>query len=154
MIGKFLVGNFLVSSFTYKKLQDRVTVTDNLTQKGSSLLNFQSLQGTWQNTNTNSQGIVKVILAVKNDQLTIQVFGAEQPTLQDWGIVAVDDVYSSSISSQQAISYTAQYQFDFKDVELQVNLSKGLMIISAHHVFHDGSGRANYFCREFFQKID
>lgn len=141
-----------MSSFAYKKLQDQVT--DNLTQKESSSLNFQALQGTWQNTNTNSQGIVKVILTVTNDQLTIRAFGTGQPTLQDWGIVVVDDVYASSVTSQQAISYTAQYQFNFKNVELQVNVSKGLMIISAHHVFHDGSGRANYFCREFFQKID
>lgn len=142
----------MVSSFAYKKLQDRVA--DNLTQELPSSLNVEALQGTWQNTNTSSQGIVKMILTVQNDKLTIRAFGADQPTLQDWGTVIVEDVYASSVSSQQAISYTAQYHFDFKEVELQVNVSKGLMIIASHHVFHDGSGRANYFCREFFQKID
>jgi hypothetical protein len=139
-----------VSSVAYKKLQDQVI--DEPTSRGKPLLSLEALIGTWHNTNADSQGIVKVVLATNNGQLTVHAFGAGQPTLHDWQTVIVDDVYATSLSGQEAISYTARYQFDFKEVELQVNQSKGLMIIASHHVFLDGSNRSNYFCREFFQK--
>ncbi|MBE9069034.1 hypothetical protein IQ260_20525 [Leptolyngbya cf. ectocarpi LEGE 11479] len=139
-----------MSSVAYKKIQDREI--DDLTLGERPSLSLEALIGTWHNTNTDSQGIVKVILTTDNGQLTVQAFGAGQSTLHDWQTVVVDDVYASSLSSQAAISYTARYQFDFKQVELQVNQSKGLMIIASHHVFLDGSNRSNYFCREFFQK--
>lgn len=137
-----------MSALAYKKRQDQQIQTDR------SQLDYKDSLGTWINTNDKTRGIAKVILALdeSGNQMTLRAFGTDELTPRDWGIVAVDDLYANNPTAQQINSFTARYNFDFMEIELQANQSKGLLIIAAHHVFRDNSGRSNYFCREYFHK--
>ena len=42
--------------------------------------------------------------------------------------------------------------FDFMSLHLQANMSLGLLIIASFNMFKDGSGRSDYFCREFYRR--
>ncbi len=122
----------------------------------SSILNRTSdlsrLVGTWVNTNHATRGIARVVLTATNGKLFISVFGACDPAPCDWGKVEADTIYSDNISSQNASAFTARYQFDFGKTQLQANWNQGLLVVGSFSTYTDGSGRSNYFSREFFRQ--
>lgn len=132
----------------YAKLQDRPRSGSE--SGGSEPLDVRPLLGTWINTNTATAGIAKAVVAQENGDLHLRVFGAGELELYDWGAVPVKSVCAEGICSRRAISFTAEYDFGFLETELQTNLSKGLLIITTLNTFKDGSGRSNYFSREYF----
>jgi hypothetical protein len=50
--------------------------------------------------------------------------------------------------------FFAVYDFDFMRMFLAANMNKGLLIIASYNTFRDGSGRSNYFSREFFYRAE
>ena len=50
--------------------------------------------------------------------------------------------------------FLAVYDFDFMQMSLAANMNKGLLIIASYNTFRDGSGRSNYFSREFFYRAE
>ncbi len=109
------------------------------------------LLGTWINTNSAADGIVKVILATKTGALRVHAFGACDPNPCDWGEVN-GAVFGESISSRDAMSFTAVYDFAFMEVILQAYVVKGVLVIVSFTAFKDDSGRSNYVGKEFFYR--
>jgi hypothetical protein len=113
-------------------------------------LDLRPLAGRWENTNPASRGIVRLEVTVRGGGLWVRAFGAAQPAPRDWGEVAAGPLFSDSLLSLKGHGFFARYDFGFLESHLQTNLSQGLLIVAAFNVFKDGSGRANYFSREFF----
>jgi hypothetical protein len=132
------------------KAEDRVELP-GITQNGHGL-NLDSLPGTWLNTDSGTRGIVKVVTAVNGSELTVRTFGAGDPDLIDWGEVEADYIYALSLSSHVAAGFTARYRFDFAEIHLQANWNQGLLVLASFTSFKDGSGRSNYFSRDFFHR--
>lgn len=108
------------------------------------------LLGKWVNTNSSTRGILEVVISREGDDLLIQVLGACSQSPCDWGVARADTVYSTSVRSSDPMALTATYDFGFLETRLEANLSLGLLVIANFNTFRDGSGRSNYFSREFF----
>lgn len=108
------------------------------------------LLGEWINTNTATRGIEQVIISRAADAVFIRVFGAWSPSSCDWGEARADVLYSTGVQSSDVMAFSAVYDFGFLETRLEANLSLGLLVIANLNTFRDGSGRSNYFSREFF----
>jgi hypothetical protein len=115
-------------------------------------LQLESLSGVWINTNRNSFGIVKVVVAVRNSKLVVRVFGAADPEPNDWGEIQADHIYAGSIASRTGAGFTAWYHLNFAQIHVQANWNQGLLVLATFTSFRDGSRRSDYFSREFFHR--
>ena len=63
-------------------------------------------------------------------------------------------LYASSSTGGDAVAFIAERDSDSMPVELQANLSKGLLIVSSFQTRHVSDGRERPFAREFFRRTD
>src|SRR5262249_36178114 len=108
------------------------------------------LIGCWINTNTATPGLDRVIVSRRGDDLTIRVTSASGPTPREWGDAGVDTVYATGVGATAALALLATYDFGFLETRVEANLSLGLLVVATFNTFRDGSGRSNFFGREFF----
>src|SRR5947207_4296998 len=134
----------------YVKAEDRVELSD-IPQNGHTL-NLDRLPGIWLNTNSSTQGIVKVEIRINGSKLVVRAFAADNLDSTDWGEVEADYIYANGISSPLAAGFTARYDFDVSQTHLQANWNQGLLVLASFTSFKDGSKRSNYFSREFFHR--
>jgi hypothetical protein len=107
--------------------------------------------GTWLNCNLNTGEIVSLTLEEGDDGLILRAFGAADPSQRDWGgTAAVPHV--SSLGSREVSGFTARYDFGFMETQIAANLKYGVLVIQSYNTFRDGSGRPDYFVREFFHQ--
>jgi hypothetical protein len=140
-----------VDSLQFVKVEDRVDVG---TARGDGEgLDLASMVGAWVNTNRATRGIDKVLLPAADGALRVRAFGMDRPSPCDWGEVPCNIVYADSLTSGRGIAFTARYDFGFMESHLQANVSLGLLIIACFNTFKDGSGRANYYAREFSHRV-
>ena len=111
------------------------------------------LLGTWLNTDRHTGGVVKVVLAVRDGALTVRAFGACDPSPCDWGEVTAD-LFAEHAGSRTAKTLSARYDFGFMETSFQAFAKLGVLVMAIFTQFKDGSGRANYFDREFFYKLE
>ena len=104
----------------------------------------QPISGTWQNTDANARGLVKIDIAEVPGGLTVRPWGACSPTPCDWGTQMVNvapgaaswDVHWSSSFAERDQHYT--------------RLVDGTLNVTTHTHFTDSSGRADYDLNEHF----
>jgi hypothetical protein len=117
--------------------------------KRTATVNPAPLVGTWLNTDKATPGIVKLILSVRDGAFVVRAFGACTPSPCDWG--EVDGlVYSGGVDSDEGMAFTVSYRFGFLETILAVYLKSGILVLDSFNAFKDGSGRSDYFSREFF----
>lgn len=121
--------------------------------KGAPQLIPDILPGTWENTNPASRGIAKVVLKANKGELRLQVFGVSDQTLCSWGEVGVS-FFPRDLCAHEAMAFTAFYDFGFMESHLLAHVKLGVLVIAKFDRFKDHSGRANYFSREFFYRVD
>ena len=73
----------------------------------------------------------------------------EKPRFYDWMTVREIGWFCAGFHRP---GFLARYDFGFADLTLAANEAKGLLIIAAFSTFRNGSGRSNYFTREFFYR--
>jgi hypothetical protein len=108
--------------------------------------------GQWKGTNPRGLGISKFIVLQIGSQAYLRACGTGQPDPLDWGEVPISAIYAKDAGSSDPMAFEARYDLGFMDVHLQANFSLGLMVLAGFNVFKDGSGRMNYFSREFFHR--
>jgi hypothetical protein len=138
-----------MEALKFVKAEDRV---EHPAMQNGSHLQLDALPGIWLNTNSESRGIVKVVITARGPGLAVRVFGAGDPAPYDWGEVAAEHIYAGNISSRMAAGFSAWYRFDFSEIHLQANWNQGLLVLASFTSFKDGSNRSNYFSREFFHR--
>jgi hypothetical protein len=119
---------------------------------GQGPLDLKPLLGTWDNTNPESEGIVKLIVSEGPAGLRVRVFGAGSPQPVDWGEVAVDKLFGDALAAMRAAAFTARFDRGFLGVHVQGNQNLGLLVVASFNRFQDGSGRSDFFAREFFYR--
>ena len=114
-------------------------------------LDLSPLLGDWVNTYTGSGGIVRVLLTAGGG-LTVRAFGAGPAGPVDWGEVPAETLYADGLRSRRGMAFTARYDFGFMQIHLQANQNLGLLVVAGFNRFTDGSGRSDYFSREFYHR--
>ena len=112
-------------------------------------LDLSAFPGTWVNSNPETSGIARVLMTQEGGRLRLQVYAIGPEGLIDWGTVDVKP-FTATPSARAGTGFTCRYDFGFAETELKAMLLKGLMVLAQLHRFNDGSGRADYFVREYF----
>ena len=113
------------------------------------MLDVSPLLGEWSNTNDSATGIARLLITQTGNEIAVRVFGAGQPQPFDWGEAPVE-LFAELPELKQATSFTSLYDLGFMSVWLLVYLNKGVLVVISLTEFQDGSGRSNYWAREFF----
>jgi hypothetical protein len=79
------------------------------------------------------------------------VLGHGHPGGADWGEIEVTDIYADSATSREGMSFTGEFTLGAMRVEVGVNLNQGLLVMAMFNTW-TGTGRPNYFAREFFRQ--
>jgi hypothetical protein len=109
------------------------------------------LTGLWKNTNRATRVTRELTLTKNGDVYELNAFGAGAP--RDWGKIVVTP-HAGGVDAHDPAGFFGVYDFDFMQMFLAANMNKGLLIIASYNTFRDGSGRSNYFSREFFYRAD
>jgi len=112
---------------------------------------LSALLGAWFNTDKQTGGVVRMVLAGTPGDFTVQAFGAAAPEPLDWGKVPAV-AYAAGVASPAGMAFSAVYDFGFLDTFLAAYTKSGILVLDTFNVFKDGSGRSNYFSREFFHR--
>ncbi|MBV5262404.1 hypothetical protein FLX56_28950 [Synechococcus moorigangaii CMS01] len=114
--------------------------------------NPQEFVGTWTNTNSNTNGITRLVVTASGNNLMIQAFGNCQPTDCDWGSTTLT-TYGANVQDANHTRATALYQKSFAQSLLALHLQGGDRLNLQNFTrFTDGSGRQNYAMQEAFQR--
>lgn len=131
----------------YGRLIDKVSV--NADPPGDKL-DLSVFPGVWVNSNPDTHGICRVEFALDDGELSCRIEAAGPDGRIDWGYANDIHTYADGPTGKNAWGFTARYDFGFVDVEMQGNLTKGLMVLATLNRFRDDSGRSNYFLREYY----
>jgi hypothetical protein len=107
--------------------------------------------GSWVNTKKDTTGFVRLLLTNAGEKLLLRAFAASSSEPCDWGEVEAFG-FSDDVNSYNGRAFSALYDTGSIEVALQGNLNLGLLVLVTFNRFKDGSGRANYICREFFHR--
>jgi hypothetical protein len=129
----------------FAQICDRVEVdeSDGVRADVSALL------GSWVNSNPETNGIARMSLRDDGDRLVLEVQAIGPEGLISWG-AAPAEVFMASPSSRVVAGFACVYDFGFAETRLQVMIMKGLAVLAQFYSFKDGSGRADFFVREYF----
>jgi hypothetical protein len=140
-----------MESMQYTRAEDQLEF--ETARQANEPLDPSVFLGVWANTNSATNGIVKVILAARDGALTVRVFGAGDPSACDWGEVEAN-VFAENVGSGEGKTFMASYDFGFMEVCLHAWVKLGVLVIAKFDRFKDGSGRSNRFSREFFYLLE
>jgi hypothetical protein len=128
----------------FAQICDRVEI--NLT---AAAFDTSPVTGTWVNSNPDSKGIARLTITERQGKLSLRVYAIGPDGLLDWGSTDVE-VFASSPALRAGAGFACMYDFGFAETQLQGMIMKGLLVLAQLHHFKDGSGRADYFVREYF----
>ena len=112
-------------------------------------MDITGLCGTWINTNPDTNGIARMIISEAAGTVSLQALAVGPDGLIDWGRTPLS-LLSASPTARLAAGFSCRYDFGFVEVLLQAMIMKGLIVLAQIHSFKDGSGRADYFVREYY----
>ncbi|HWN11934.1 MAG TPA: hypothetical protein VNO50_22085 [Pyrinomonadaceae bacterium] len=129
----------------FAQIRDRVEVDP----KALLTIDPSSLIGTWVNSNTETNGITRMIVSQTDDQLLIRTYAIGPAGVLDWGNEELE-LFAASASSRVASGFSCRYDFGFGETRLQGMIMKGLLVLAQFHSFKDTSKRAGFFVREYY----
>jgi hypothetical protein len=119
--------------------------------EGRRRLDTTALVGYWRNTNAASKGVAAVEVTDRGEDLGIRAYGVSESGNRDWGEVS-GRIYAKDCSSPDAMAFSAVSASEGILCHFQANVKQGVLVIAYFTEFQDGSGRSNYFVREFYYK--
>jgi hypothetical protein len=114
-------------------------------------VDLTDLFGTWINTYRETRSLCRFTLAPSASVYSIETVVATESGTQTLGQTEVRP-FAPNVNSRKADGFTARYDFEFLEMSLAAYCAKGLIVVSQYTRFKDGSGRPDYFSREFFFK--
>lgn len=130
-----------------------MTDTGSAVPRPRTALDPSVLLGDWHNTDRGTGGgILRIIVTGHADGVRVRAFGTGDPEPRDWGEVEAC-TYAAQDSSLTAASFTASYDFGFLRTLIAAYYNQEILVATTHNVFDDGSGRADYWTREFFYRV-
>lgn len=116
---------------------------------GRGTINPSSLVGIWHSFDTETRGIIKLVLLEQRGALTMQAFGAGESSEIDWGTVQ-GQAFAASVDGVEGVAFRAFYDFGFLETLVAAYLNKRILVVDTYNTFKDDPARANYFSRDHF----
>ncbi len=108
--------------------------------------------GGWVSENPNTSGITSLNVAASDEGLTSHAWGACVPNDCDWSAVPMHTL-GTSIGDATPERSAANWDHGFSTVFMTTHLSGGDLVVEKYTVFHDDSGRSNYYSQENMWKL-
>lgn len=106
--------------------------------------------GHWVNTNPSTGLIKEVTIEKEGDDYIFIVYGqGKDGQLVEWG-KSKCLTYYSNIHADTIEGFTTTFDLDFMEIQLSANVKYGVLVLQMFSRFKDGSGRQNYYAREFY----
>lgn len=115
-------------------------------------LDLQLLVGTWINTNAAGAGIRRLVLSADGSALKLQVSARGNTSAEDWGGTSAIP-YADAVSSTEAMSFYAEYQFQRLGIRLQGYVVKGVLVIVSFLSAAVPGEAPGYMAKEFFYRV-
>jgi hypothetical protein len=117
-------------------------------------IDTRALLGLWRNANHQTWGISAVELTERDGRVWAHAWAVDPHTdrLRDWGEVPVDGLYALGPTSNEVCGYRATFELGHAHTQIQANMLHSVMVCGAFTTFTDGSGRTDYFSREFLHR--
>jgi hypothetical protein len=112
------------------------------------------LDGAWINTESSPRALGRILIDARSDAIAVRCLGVEGKALEGMGWFESRALYASSSTGGDAVAFIAERDSDSMPVELHVNLSKGLLIVSSFQTRLLSNGLERRFAREFFRRSD
>jgi hypothetical protein len=109
--------------------------------------------GLWRNTNSEGSAIDSVSFAAAGAGRTMRVLARDASGPRDWGTADVESYVEVGAASDPA-RIKALYDLGAMEVLLHGWVKQGVLVLALFRRFKDGSGRSDYFDREFFYRTD
>ncbi|MGH3388536.1 MAG: hypothetical protein ACRDOO_06630 [Actinomadura sp.] len=103
----------------------------------------------WISVSRRSHGVARVRTHRADKALMVHGTGGGEPHPGDWGEVEADGVFALRHGAG-GYAFAATFDGATTSTRLETNIVHGCMGLHAFHRFTDGSGRRDYFTREFF----
>jgi hypothetical protein len=113
-------------------------------QDASFTTQFPSFQGEWYNVDPDTRDVPMVSINWSETNWTVHAWGSCSPTDCDWGLTAFYPM-ADSVSSLEFTQGFAEWDFGFSTVYSTFKLDGDTLQFENFTVFHDGSGRSDYF---------
>jgi len=133
------------------KRDDRPSGDEPREADAATGVDLHHLLGTWINTYRETASLCRFILSPGASGYTIETIAATEAGGRTLGKTEVHP-FSPNVNSRKADGFTARYDFEILEMSLAAYCAKGLIVVSQYTRFKDGSGRPDYFNREFFFK--
>jgi hypothetical protein len=114
----------------------------------------KGLQGDWLNTESSPRQLARILIEGRSDAIAVRPLGVEDRAPEGMGWFDSRALYASSSTGGDAVAFIAERDVDSMPVELQANLSKGLLIVSSFQTRPLSGGHERHFAREFFRRVD
>ncbi len=113
-------------------------------------IDLEPMLGRWRNADAGSRGIAEIRIAEHHGGTGVRVHGTGARGPVDWGDAEVEVCTCVDEAGVRTLSLLASYDFGFMESRLQLRIPGGTLALADLTKFKDGSGRTNYFTREFF----
>lgn len=115
-------------------------------------LDITPILGDWQNAdNGESGGIVRMVVTERDGRAWVRAYGAATPGPREWDEVEAI-AYAPNVESRAAWAFTSIHDFGFLETTIVAYVKLGVLVTTTYNAFRDGSGRADYWTREFFHR--
>lgn len=114
-------------------------------------LDAASLAGLWVGADRHTMSVEAIDIVQRDDACVLRVAGGDTAGARDWGEVEAM-THAADVDKMAAIGATARYDFGFLDTTLTFFAKSGIIILCTFNRWKDGSGRADYFTREFLYR--
>lgn len=117
-------------------------------------IDTRPLLGLWRNANHRTWGISAVELIQRDGEVRAHAWAVDPRTdqVRDWGEVPLDGLYADGPLSNRVCAYRATFDLGHARTQIQANMLHSVMVCGAFTRFTDGSGRTDYFSREFLHR--
>ncbi len=109
------------------------------------------LIGSWFNTNPTTGEIARLSISERGGALLLNIEAAGPPERVAWHETPAVP-YMASLGSAEVTGFEAHCDLGFMETHLAANLKHGVLVVQSYNRFKDGSGRGDYFTREFFHQ--
>jgi len=114
-------------------------------------LDASTLSGLWVAADRHTMSVEAMDIAQCDGVCALRAAGVDTAGPRDWGEVEVM-THAAGVNGTVAIGATARYDFGFLDTTLTFFVKNGIIILCTFNQWKDGSGRADYFTREFLYR--
>ncbi|HEX4960462.1 MAG TPA: hypothetical protein VF173_06465 [Thermoanaerobaculia bacterium] len=112
-------------------------------------LDLTAFPGTWTSSDPGTRGVARLDLAVRDGELVGRIWGGGANGPADWGSSRAEALYADAVTSRAGAGFLLRYDHGFLTRHVEANLKLGVAVLGVYQSFQDGSGRRDYFFREF-----